>query len=205
MTKWNQIPTTEVVKKTATALEANGMKTVIVENGEEAKQKALELIPTGAEVMTMQSISLKDIGLDKEIDESGNYNSVRNKLSGMDRATQGAEMQKLGASPEWAVGSVQAVTVDGTVIMVSNTGSQLGAYAYGSAHVIWIVGIQKIVSSTDEALDRVNDYVLPLESERLSQVLGKPYASSVSKILIIKKEIKPDRVTLILVKEKLGF
>lgn len=205
MTKWNQIPTEEVVNKTAAALEANGMKTIIAENAEEAKKKALELIPTGAEVMTMQSASLKGIGLDKEIDQSENYNSVRNKLADMDRATQGVEMQKLGAAPEWLVGSVQAVTVDGTVVFVSNTGSQLGAYVYGSAHVIWVVGIQKIVKDTNEALERVNDYVLSLESERLSQAMGKPYTSSVNKILIIKKEVKPDRITLIFVKEEIGF
>jgi len=112
-------------------------------------------------------------------------------------------MQKLGAAPEYAVGSVHAVTEDGKVIIASNTGSQLPAYAYGSAHVIWVVGTQKIVANLEQGLKRIYEYVLPLESERLKKVYG--VESNVSKLLIINKEIAPNRLTLILVKQKLGF
>ena len=38
----------------------------------------------------------------------------------MDRATQGREMQKIGSAPEWAVGSVHAVTETGQIIIASN-------------------------------------------------------------------------------------
>jgi len=46
--------------------------------------------------------------------------------------------------------------------------------------------------------------VLPLESERARKAYGVP-GSFVSKLLIINKEIFPDRATVIIVKESLGF
>ncbi|HZQ30027.1 MAG TPA: LUD domain-containing protein [Patescibacteria group bacterium] len=201
--KWAKIPSDEVLEKTVHSLGENGMDAIVVENSEEAKNKVLEILPKGAEVMTMTSRTLETIGVLPEINESGNYDSVRNKLNSMKRDTQGREMQRLGAAPEWVMGSVHAVTQDGKVLIASNTGSQLPAYVYGSDHVIWVVGAQKIVKDLDEAWKRLYEHVLPLESERLKKVYGVP--SNVSKVLIVQKEIKPGRITLIFVREAIGF
>ena len=157
--------------------------------------------------MQMTSITLDEIGVSKEINESGNYDSVRNKLNKLDRNTQHREMQQLGAAPEWAIGSVHAVTEDGKILIASNTGSQLPGYAYGSSHVIWVVSTQKIVNNLDEGMERIYDYVLPLETLRARKAYGLPdtFNSNVSKLLLITKEVSPNRITLIFVKEKLGF
>lgn len=201
--KWNEIPSDEVISETSKALEENGIKTIVVNTKEEARKKALELIPEGAEVMNTSSVTIDSISLSGEINESGKYNSVKNKLKSLNRETDSIEMQKLGAAPEYIVGSVHAVTQDGKVIVASNTGSQIPGYSYGSMHVIWIVGAQKITKDLDDGLKRIYDFVLPLESERLKKLYGVP--SYVSKLLIINREVNPNRLTMIIVKEKLGF
>ncbi len=203
MTKWNKLATKKIVNTTIENLKNNGIDGVVVKSGEDAKKKVLELIPVGSEVMTMTSETLRSIALPEEIDKSGKFDSVREKLSKMDRSTQSGEMQKLGAAPKYAIGSVHAVTEDGQVIIASNTGSQLPAYVYGSEHVIWVVGIQKIVKNVEEGMKRIYDYVLPLESERAKKAYGNP--SNVSKLLIINKEVKPDRIKIVFVEESLGF
>ncbi|HLL60851.1 MAG TPA: LUD domain-containing protein [Candidatus Nitrosocosmicus sp.] len=197
----------EELAKTIESLKANGINAVVTENKEEAKQKVLEMIPKQAEVMTMTSVTLETIGLPDILNESGEYDSVKTKLSGMNRETQSLEMQKLGAAPEWAVGSVHAVTQDGKILIASNTGSQLPAYSYGSMHVIWVVGTQKIVPTVEAAMRRINDYVLPLETVRARKAYGLPedWNSNVSKLLIVNKEVNPDRINVVFVKEKLGF
>jgi len=200
---FGQLATEETINKTRDALEKNGIKVLVVENGKAAKESVLKMIPQGAEIMNMSSVTVDSIGLAKEINESGKYNSVRNKFAKMDRKIQGLEMQKLGAAPEWAIGSVHAVTEDGKIIVASATGSQLPAYVYGSAHVVWIVGSQKIVKDLEEGMKRVYEYVLPLESARAMKAYGSP--SSVNKLLIFNKEVNPARLTMIIVKEKLGF
>jgi len=131
------------------------------------------------------------------------YDSVRAKLAKMNRETQNREMIKLGAVPQYIVGSVHAVTEDGKVVVASNTGSQLAPYAASAEHVIWVVGTQKIVPNLDEGLKRVREYTYPLEDERALQAYGMN--SFISKWLIVNREVIPGRTSMILVKEKLGF
>ncbi len=201
---WNTIADQQTLEKTAEALNANGVNTLIVSNTEEAKAKALELLPKGAEVMVMTSETLRTTGIESEINESGNYDSVKLELAKMDRETQGSEMNKLGAAADYSIGSVHAVTEDGKVVVASNSGSQLPGYVYGSPHVIWVVGAQKIVKNLDDAMTRINEHVLPLEAERARKAYGVA-GSNVSKLFILNKEINPQRITMILVKEILGY
>lgn len=200
----NTLANEESLKKTVASLAENGIASIVVNNKSEAKGKILELIPEGAEVMTMTSVTLDSLDVLPELNESGKYNSVRAKLNTMDRETQGVEMHKLGAAPEYTIGSVHAVTEDGKVVVASNTGSQLAAYVYGAAHVIWVVGTQKIVPDLNHAEKRVYEDVLPLESERVQHAYGMT-ESFVSKLLIINREVKEGRITIIFVKESLGF
>lgn len=204
MSDWNQIPDQKTIEKTAAALQANGFNVVIAETGEEAKQKALELIPQGAEVMTMTSVTVDTIGLSKELNESGKYAAVKPKLYALDPTTQKREQKRMGSAPEYVVGSVHAVTQDGKTIVASGTGSQLPAYVYGSDHVIWIVGAQKIAENIESGMKRVEEYVLPLESERARKAYGTK-GSQISKLLISNKEPQSGRTTIILVKEALGY
>ena len=202
MKPWDELADETSIKKTVDSLTAAGIDVLVVDNGAAAKAKVLEMLPKGAEVMNMSSVTLETLGLVKEINESGNYDSVKNKLKQMDRKTQGVVMQKLGAAPEWAVGSVHAVSLDGHILIASNTGSQLSANAYSSAHVIWVVGTQKIVADLEEARTRVYEYCLPTEDKHMRELYGT--GSNVSKLLQISREKVPHRLTLIFVKEKLG-
>ncbi|MBI2599693.1 LUD domain-containing protein [Candidatus Daviesbacteria bacterium] len=205
MSKWDQPANKETIAKTIESLKANGIEAKFVETGKEAKELVLREVPAGSEVMTMTSTTLDTIGLSVEINqENSKFKPVRDKLYAMDRATQAQEMNKLGAAPQYALGSVHAVTEDGHVLIASNTGSQLPAYAYGALKIIWVVGVQKIVKNTKEGIRRIYEHSLPLESERAKKAYGVA-GSSVNKLLIINKEVQPQRLTLILVNEKLGF
>jgi len=192
----------EQVARVAKALEVNGMKALIAENGEEAKQLVLDHVPQGAEVYSNVSKSLEKIGLSAEFDTSGRYNALRPKVLSLDRKTQGDEIRKLRAIPEYIVGSVHAITEAGQVLTASGTGSQIAAYAYGAAKVIWVVGVQKLVRDLDEGFRRIKEYSHPMEDARLQEAFGAH--SSVNKTLIINRDT-PGRITVILVKENLGF
>ncbi len=202
---YDTLASEELIAQTKSALEEHGFTVHIAENGAEAKEKALSLIPKGAEVMTQTSVTNTTIGLTQELDESGSYDSVRVKLNAMNNETQAREKRKLGAAPDYVVGSVHAVAATGEVFIASNTGSQLPSYVYGAEKVIWVVGAQKIVPTVDEAINRIHEYVLPLESERANKAYNITSGSFISKLLRINKEVNPGRLTLIIVKEKLGF
>ncbi len=186
------------------ALEANGMSVVIAENAEDAKQTVLDMLPKDAEVLTVTSQTLEALGLNRGINESGDYDAVLPKLMAiMGDPSKKREQRKLGTAPDYVVGSVHALTEDGKALIASATGSQLPAYSYGADQVIWVVGAQKIVKDIDEAYKRLEQHVFPLENERAKKVYGS--GSTIAKTLVVNKEARPGRITVVIVREALGF
>src|SRR3989338_10010502 len=162
MKDWTTLADEASIQKTVEALKANGVDAIVVDSKEKAKEKVLESLPEGAEVMTMSSETLKTVGLTEA-------DTIKAKLKTMEDE---AEKKRRGAAPEWAIGSVHAVTEDGKALIASNTGSKLPAYAYGSAHVVWVVGAQKVVKNLEEGMQRIYEYSLPLENERAKKAYG---------------------------------
>jgi acyl-CoA hydrolase len=191
------------VARTAAALEANGITVIRAENAAEAKQIVLDLIPVGSQVHHGASRSLEASGIAEEIESSGRYESLRPRVLGMDRATQADEIRRLTASPDVMLGSVHAVTETGSLVVASASGSQLGPYASGAGKVIFVVGTQKIVPDLTEALRRIDEYAFPLEDARAQAAYG--IHSGVNKVLIINREWAPNRITVVLCDEALGF
>lgn len=101
------------LERAATALERRGMHAQVASSGKEARQLVLDAIPEGAEVHIALSETMRELGITAEIDESGRYDSVRSRLSALDRETQAREMRKLGAAPDYIVGSAHAITDGG--------------------------------------------------------------------------------------------
>lgn len=198
-----RLATDEQIERAAKALEANGIHTLVVQTGEEAKAIFFELVPPGSEVFLGASVTLEKLGIQPEVDQSGKYDALRPKMFKMDRATQGREIRKLVGGPDFAAGSVHAITEDGHVMIASKTGSQLGPYASGAGKVIWVAGAQKIVKDINEGFRRIHEYCYPLEMEHARQLYNMD--TGVNKVLIVNKEIRPGRITLIIVKEKVGF
>jgi LUD domain len=186
----------------ATALRTHNIEAVVVEDGEEARAFVLGLIPQGAEVHAGKSKTLEDIGIYAELMESGRYDAVRPRMAAMDRATQGREIRKLAAAPDFMLGSVAAITADGTLVAASATGSQLGAYAAGAGRLILVVGSQKVVPDLDAAMRRIREVVFPWENDRVRERLGVDTA--LEKVLLILGEWRPGRTTVVLVREPVG-
>jgi YkgG family uncharacterized protein len=161
------------------------------------------LLPVGAEVYNNTSRTLQAIGVAEDIERSGLYQPLRPRLYQMDREMQGREMRQLSAAPDWVVGSVHAVTKEGSLLIASASGGQLGPIVSGAGHVIFVIGGQKIVPDLRTGLRRVYEYCFPLEDVRARQAYGVP--SGVNNLLVINKAIAPGRITAILVNEPLGF
>ena len=200
---FSKLASDEQIERAVQALEANGIHTLVAENGDEAEKMVFDLLPEGAEVFTATSQTLETLGITDVVDKSGRYEALRPKMFAMDRETQGREIRKLGATPEYILGSVHAVTEDGHALIASMSGSQLAPYAAAAAKVIWVVGAQKLVKDSDEGMRRIEEYAFPLEDQRAMQAYG--VHSGVNKVLIVNKEISPDRITMIIVKESVGF
>jgi len=201
--EFEKLASDEQIERTRKALEANGIHALLAQNGEEAKRMFFELVPDGSEVFLGASVTLEQLGIKDIIDKSGRFDSLRPKIFAMNRETQGREIRKLGGAPDYAAGSVHAVTEDGQVMIASKTGSQIGAYASGAGKVIWVVGAQKLVKDLGAGVRRIYEYCVPREEAHMQELHHTGTAPN--KILIVNGEFRPDRTTMIIVKEDLGF
>ena len=202
---WGLLPDDATIHRTAEALRAKGYEVFIADDAESARQIVLEKLPKGAEVSQGASKTLEETGITAAIEEPGAYDAIRPKTHKLDYKTEEgrATGRKMGASPDWWINSAHAVTEDGRLVIASNTGSQLGPIAFGAGNVIFVIGAQKVVSDLDAAMRRIEEHVIPLENERMQAMYG--VNTYLSKLLIINKEIRAGRFTVVLVREPLGF
>lgn len=201
--RYAQAASSQSIEKTKAALEAKGINVFVVDTPEAAKDQLLKLIPQGASVGSGASVTLDESGITAALD-SGAFDYVRTRATAMDRQTQADEIRRLLQTPDYMVGSAHAVTEDGSLLFGSMGGSQIGPYASGAGKVLWVVGSQKIVPNVDEGLKRLHEYSLVLESERAHKAYGIP-GSALNNILIINGSVAPGRLTVILVKQPIGF
>ena len=193
----------ELLERVAVKLMERNIEVIVVADAPHARDAVLQRVPAGAEVHAGRSKTLQDIGVTPVLAEAGTYNYLRNVYLKMDRNTQVREIRKLISAPDFMLGSVNAVTEDGILVVTSATSTQLGPYAAGGGKVILVVGSQKIVPNLDAALLRIREYVLPWEDAQVRAVV--PTGSFVGKILIIEREWIAQRITVILVRQPVGM
>src|SRR5438309_955624 len=201
--EFSRLASGQQIRSVANALERSGITVSVVDSGDEARRVVRSLLPVGAEVYNNTSRTLEVIGVAEDIERSGLYQPLRPRLYQMDREMQAREMRQLAAAPDFLVGSAHAVTEEGSVLIASASGSQLGPLVSGAGHVILVIGGQKIVADVPTGLRRIREYCFPLEDRRAREAYG--VSSGVNNILIINRAITPSRISAILVRQSLGF
>src|SRR6266700_154446 len=131
--RFTTLPSEQALAATVTALEEHGFSVQVVDDLDAARQAVLARIPHGSSVMTNTSVTLAETGIADAVNDGGPYDSARNKTFALDFATQAQQMKAIGGQPDYALGSVHAVTRDGTLVIASASGSQLASYAWGAA------------------------------------------------------------------------
>ena len=191
------------INRTVAGLKSRNVDALVAENGEQARQMLIDMIPDGAEVFKSTSETLDTIGYSDYIRQTDRYRNLYKEVSEEPDRERQRELRRLASVAEYYVGSVQAVAETGEVVVASGSGSQLGAYVYGAGHVIWVTGVQKICPTLDDALERVKGYSVERHHE-WATAQGRA-AAPLGKLMIFENEQNPDRIRMVLIKESLGW
>ena len=201
--RFTALPEEHALQATVVALEEHGFSVEVVDDFDAAREAVLARIPRGASVMTNASMTLTETGIADAINgPDGPWESARNRMFALDFATQAQDMKVIGGQSDYSLGSVHAVTREGTLVIASASGSQLASYAWGAANVIFVVGVQKLVPTLEAAHERIYQHSLPLEDARAQAAYGQH--SQVGKILEIHQEL-PGRTHVVLIRQRVGF
>ncbi|WP_051796995.1 LUD domain-containing protein [Catenuloplanes japonicus] len=201
MSQFTVLPDDDTISATVAALEAHGFGVEVVDDLEAARKAVLARIPHGARVWRNQSITLDEIGVSADVDAAGGpYESVRLQVTAENYASR--QMKELAAAPDYALGSVHAVTTDGELLIGSASGSQFATLAWGADRVVLVAGLHKVVPDLPTAHRRVREHSLPLEDRRAREAYGQN--SRLNKVMEIYGEM-PGRIHLVLIRQIVGF
>jgi len=151
-------------------LRKNRFDVVLVETKEEASKKILDVIPLDATVGMANSVTLRQLGIAKVLEERGNpvldpvapsYGLSEFKedliMPTLLKATLGSDVFLSGTN---------AVTEDGKLVNIDGTGNRVAGVIFGARTSIVVIGRNKVVKNVDDAIDRIKNTITPTLTKR---------------------------------------
>jgi hypothetical protein len=195
-------------------LRSNGMDACYFKKSDDAKAYILNMIPQTATVGIGGSVTVREMGLLDAL--------ARRKTQYFDHWETGLRKDEVMAvkrkqvASEYFLTSTNALTRDGKLVNIDNTGNRVSAMIFGPKHVIVVAGKNKIVDDVSGAIQRIKKEVVPKNTSRRGDdtpcAKGKPCTdcNSADRLCrvtsIIEKKTKGvETLTVILVEESLGY
>lgn len=194
------------------ALKKRNIEACYVATKEEALTQALRWIPEGSSVGWGGSMTIDEIGL-KDAIRQGNYVALDRDVAPTPEEKDQIMHDILSA--DYFLTSANAIAEDGTMVNIDGVSNRLAAMCYGPRHVLYIIGMNKAVSSPEDAYQRARTEAAPINAMRFD--LNTPCRNTgccydcqspdtiCCQILITRHSRIPGRAKVILVEESLGF
>jgi len=199
------------------ALEANNFEVFVANNTEDAKKVVLEqIIPrTGAQSVSWGgSVTLVSTGLYDALKESTDM-EVLDTYDKKPSPEESLERRRRSLLVDLFLSGTNAVTESGQLVNLDMYGNRIGGITFGPKHVIILVGRNKITTDLDEAMTRIKDYAVPVNTMRLDKKTPCAKTSyceeckSPDRIcnswVITEKSFPKGRVKVVLINQDLGF
>ena len=200
----DELPTEEAVETAAENLEANGFEVIVADSTEEALETIQSQIPAGASVMNGHSTTLEEIGFADYLSESDHeWESLADEICSIDDDAKRQAARREAQTADYFLGGINAISQTGELVAADRSGSRIGAYPFAASNVVIVSGVNKIVPTIDDALDRLESVAYPLENERAQEAYGVD--SAIAKELIFRQELEEGRTTVVLIRDQLGY
>jgi len=208
LNKRNHLLAPQIVK----ALQSRNFDAYYVENSADAVQKALSLIPLDHVVSWGGSATLEQTGL---LDAVKKRNKVIDRDLAPNREEKTALMRQALLADTFLT-SANAISEDGQIVNIDGTGNRIAATIFGPTNVIFIIGMNKVCKTFDDAMSRARNYAAPVNAQRFPD-LNTPCSVSgscadcksdhcICAYILTTRFSKPaHKIKVILVNEVLGF
>jgi L-lactate utilization protein LutC len=202
--KWKKFPSERQIQNTIDSVKRRNIDVYYVKDKKEALEKIKELVPNNSSVMTGSSTTLYQIGFMKYyLLEENPWVCLGPEIYQEENLEKRTTLQRKSEIADYFIASVNAIAETGQLVATDASGSRVSAYPYAAKNIILVVGVQKITKDLEEAMNRIREYVYPLEDKRARKAYGIP--SIIGKWVIIEEEKQDHRIKLVLVNEELGF
>ena len=208
-TKRNQLRAQQLIQ----ALKQRNMEASYAATKEEALEQALAWVPEGSCIGWGGSVSIDAIGL-KDAVRQGNYRVI-DRDTAANAEEKEAMYRRILADCDYFLTSTNAISQDGVLVNIDGTANRLAAMCYGPRHVLYIVGMNKVVATAEDALHRARNEAAPINAMRFG--LKTPCSKTgccydckspdtvCCQILFTRFNHVPGRVKVLLVDDSLGY
>lgn len=195
----------------AEAMKKRGFDAYYVSTAEEARAKALELIPEGSTVSWGGSVTIDQIGLKQAVIEGGYEVINRDEAKTPEERT---EFMRKGLTCDVFLMSANAVSEDGQMVNIDGNGNRVAALCFGPKEVIVIAGMNKVAGSLEEAYVRARRFAAPVNAQRFD--FETPCSKTgmcadclslqcICSQMVVTRRTSSGRIKVILVGDDLGF
>lgn len=211
----------ETVQKVIENLRKNRIAVEYVSTKEDVLPLVKAILSIGCTVATGGSKSLSETGV-MDLLANGDYRFL-DRMAPELTAEERQQVTLDGGQADVYLCSSNAITEDGELYNVDGNCNRISAIAFGPKRVIMVVGVNKIVPDLNAAINRVKTIAAPMNTKRLNcdtycnktgvcmGLDGKMTdgCNSPARIccnyLVSGQQRVPNRITVILVGESLGF
>ena len=195
----------------AEAMKKRGFEAYYVSTAEEAREKALELIPENSVVSWGGSMTIDEIGLKQAVIDRGC------KVINRDEAESPEERMELirkALTCDVFLMSANAISEDGQLVNIDGNGNRVAALCFGPKEVIVAAGMNKVAGNLEEAYARARKFAAPVNAQRfnLATPCGKTGLCAdclspecICSQMVVTRRASGGRIKVILVGADLGF
>jgi len=155
-------------------------------------------------VMNGHSTTLEEIGFTEYLSEGDHeWESLPDEIWSIEDDAERQAARRESQTADYFLGGINAIAQSGELVAADRSGSRIGAYPFAAGNVVIVSGVNKIVPTVDDALDRLESVAYPLENERAQEAYGVD--SAIAKQLIFRQELEEGRTTVVLVRDQFGY
>lgn len=193
-------------------LEKRNMEGFYFQSAAECTQAILKEMPKGSVIGWGGSESVKESGLMEAI-HNGDYELI--DRSAAKTPEEARQIYAKTVLADYYLMSTNAITLDGELINIDGNGNRVACLIQGPAHVILVVGMNKVVTDIESGVARVRNMASPANAIRLNRNLACA-ATGVchnclapecfcNQIVITRRSMHEGRIKVYLVGEELGY
>ncbi len=153
------------MQETAKALRSRGYDVSLAGSADDAREKALALIPKADLVAIGGCMTAKQLGLHDLLRARGQEVLWHWEAPPEERRPL---LQRANAADTYIL-SANALLADGRIVNLDGHGNRVASAIWGPGHLLYLIGRNKIVrGSLEDAMARVREVACPLNARRLS-------------------------------------
>ena len=130
----------------------------------EAVKKVSEMIADGSSVTWGGSMTIRDMGLPQVLHNRGTLEVLDRDLV-EDRA-EVIKIYERAFTADVYLSSANAISEDGVIVNIDGNGNRVAAITWGPKKVIFVIGLNKVAQTVEEALARARSTASPINAAR---------------------------------------